>query len=436
VVRGRTESGPGQGPGSGETGSWEAALAAVAPGVNNARMKFGLLGCDSRIGAVAEAAVRRGDQIALVAEAAAERFPDARATGWEALLDAAACDAILVGREGWSDARAEAVRLLVQAGRPLLITHPPALSMLWAWELEMIRRDTAGVIVPLLPERLHPWIAAARQRLEAALAAAGPVGRVETLVFSRRLPRRDRDTVLRRLARDADLVRVLTGDPSRLSALGPAIEAADAWQSLVVGLSGPDSVPVRWQAEPTGQPGLGLTVQGSDGAFGIEIPDDWSQPWAWQGEPSPPAVAGFDPAATILTVLDRRIAVASSQAGSADEAADIPPATWSDAARAIELAETVPRSLGRGRAVDLHHEEYSDLGTFRGTMASLGCGIILAALGLLLVAALVGGLAHEFGWDLGRRIAGTWPIVALVALGGFLALQLLPVLIGDSSRHE
>jgi signal peptide peptidase SppA len=92
--------------------------------------------------------------------------------------------------------------------------------------------------------------------------------------------------------------------------------------------------------------------------------------------------------------------------------------------------------LAKGRAIDLHQEEFSELGTFRGTMASLGCGIILAALVLVVMAALVGGLAHEFGWGFGGWLAGTWPIVALAALGGFLLLQLLPLLVAGGREHE
>jgi predicted dehydrogenase len=396
-------------------------------------MELGLLGSDRRIAAVAAVAARRGDRIVLVAETAAEPYSDARQSGWESLLDARACDAILVGREGWSDARAESVRMLVQAGRPLLVSHPPAVSMLWAWELEMIRRDTDGVLLPVLPARLHPFVAALQRQLEAALAGTGPLGGLESLVLDRRLAERDRDAVLRWLARDADLVRVLTGDPGRLSALG-ATPDAETWQNLVVGLGGADRVPVRWQAAASGDPGLRLTLQGTTGAVVVEIPDDWSLPWNWQGSEPPPA-AEFDPAEAMLDQLTSRIAT-SLQPADAAHADSIPPATWSDAARAIELADAVPRSLAKGRAIDLHQEEYSELGTFRGTMASLGCGIILAALGLLLVAALVGGLANEFGWEFGKRIAGAWPVVALVVLGGFLVLQILPLLIGESRGHE
>jgi hypothetical protein len=33
-------------------------------------------------------------------------------------------------------------------------------------------------------------------------------------------------------------------------------------------------------------------------------------------------------------------------------------------------------------------------------------------------------------------VAGAWPFVALAALGGFLLLQLLPLLVAGSGRHE
>jgi hypothetical protein len=111
----------------------------------------------------------------------------------------------------------------------------------------------------------------------------------------------------------------------------------------------------------------------------------------------------------------------------------IAPAAWADAARAIELADTVPRSLAKGRAIDLHQEEFSEIGTFRGTMASLGCGLVLATLMLLVLATLVGGIAREAGWEWGERIAGIWPYIVLTVLGAFLALQILPLLI-DAGR--
>ena len=66
-------------------------------------------------------------------------------------------------------------------------------------------------------------------------------------------------------------------------------------------------------------------------------------------------------------------------------------------------------------------------------MASLGCGIVLAALGVLVLASLVGGIAREAGWGAGERIAAAWPVVVLLALVAFLLLQVLPWLVGGNA---
>jgi predicted dehydrogenase len=390
-------------------------------------MKLALLGTDDRIDLVAAAAVAAGHELV-----AASDLPAGGRWGpivpWEGLLDATLCDAVLVGSGDWTGARADATRALVQAGRPLLVSHPAELSMLWAWELEMIRQDAGGVLVPLLPDRLHPFVARLREMLEAAVAGAGPHGPVESLVLERRLAERRRDRVLTWLARDVDLVRVIVGEPARIAALGVAPDAEPtAWNSLTVGLTGPTSVPVRWQVAGGGPEQLELSLHCERGRVTVVIPDEWSEPWRWTEPGRAAEEHPFDRAAAVLPFL-------AGQPRPAGEG--VAPARWADGARAIEVAEAVPRSLAKGRAVDLHQEEFSELGTFRGTMASAGCGLILLALGVLVFATLVGGIAHEFGWDLGGRLAGAWPAVVLVALGGFLLLQLLPLLVTAARRPE
>lgn len=400
-------------------------------------MNLGLLGTDSRMACVTAAAVTRGDRITLVADIAAiaTLAPGAEWVPPDALLDPGGCDAVLVGSDGWSDRRAEAVRLLVQAGRPVLASQPLDLSMLWAWELEMIRRDAGGPLVPLLPDRGHPFVARLRSLIEGALAGDDASAGVESLVLERCLADRGRGAVLGALARDVDLVRVLTGDPARLSALGVDPSGGEAgWQSLVVGLSGPASVPVRWQVAAATEPGLRLSLHCAGDGVVVWIPDDRSRDWTWsqagEREETEPHVS----LGPVLALLAAGQSATPASGPAVPE--EVPAATWADAARAIELADTVPRSLAKGRSVDLHQEEFSELGTFRGTMASLGCGIILAALVLVVFATLLGGLAHEFGWGFGGWLAGTWPAVALGALGVFLVLQLLPLVVARPGEHE
>ena len=380
-------------------------------------MRLGVLGSDAGIEEVVAAARRRGLSIASVAGVAAATPGD-----WGPLLDPAACDAVLVGADGWDQSRADAVRTLVQAGRPLLLSHPLELSMVWAFELEMIRRDSGAVLLPLLPTRLHPFVDRLRRTIMAGLAGVDPPGPPESLAFERRMPDRSRQAVLVQLARDADLVRLLVGEPDRLSTLsGP--DQQSVWNSLAVGFSGPGRIPVRWQVLPGDAPGLTIRLQSVRGITTLDIPDDPSRPWTWDdgGTES----AAYDPGGPILDILE--LAVASPGT------TPLPPAaTWADAGRAIELAETVPRSLAKGRAIDLHHEEFSELGTFRGTMASLGCGLVLTALLVLVAATLVAGIAQEIDWGLGKTIANAWPMIVLGVLAAFLALQLLPLAIGGA----
>jgi hypothetical protein len=76
-------------------------------------------------------------------------------------------------------------------------------------------------------------------------------------------------------------------------------------------------------------------------------------------------------------------------------------------------------------------------------MASLGCGIVLCGLLVLVAATLVGGIANELDpqrWGVVKtvamRIADAWPGVVLVVLAAFLALQILPLLVGPDRPRE
>jgi predicted dehydrogenase len=397
------------------------ALAATDDAPTLSSTTLGVLGADVEIAALAAEARRRGARLVEIAEPAAGASATESAA-WQRLLDEATCDAVLVGSTGWNAERAEAVRMLVQAGRTLVLAHPLEPSMLWAFELDMIRRDSGAVLIPYLPDRLHPFVARLKTAIEAGLGGTEPLGALESVKFERLMADRTKPRVLAALARDADLIRALTGDPARLGTLGAA-DPDSAWSTLAVGFTGPSHAPVRWQVVPGSPGGLTITLQYARGTMQLTAPDD-DAPWTWAGPPA--ATATANRSAAILAELMRLRRGAPPL-----DTSLIPPATWSDAARAIELADTVPRSLAKGRAVDLHQEEFSELGTFRGTMASLGCGLVLLGLLVLLVATLVGGIASEFDWELGKSITGAWPVVVLAILSAFLALQLLPLLIGS-----
>lgn len=246
-------------------------------------MKLGLLGGDRQTLAVAAAGLAAGDTIG-PAIGLPEQLPAALtaiekqpAEQWQLLLEADRCDAVLVAIADWSDERAEQVRTLVQAGRPLLLNHPACLSMLWAYELDMILADSAATVIPLLPARRHPLIGLLRQFIEQSIAGGGPFGGLETLQLERRQADRSRESVLASLARDADLIRVLVGDPARLMALGSGGDAA--WATLAIGFTGPDQLPVRWQVAKGATEELTIELVCATGRFRIDVPGDGTGSW-------------------------------------------------------------------------------------------------------------------------------------------------------------
>ena len=92
---------------------------------------------------------------------------------------------------------------------------------------------------------------------------------------------------------------------------------------------------------------------------------------------------------------------------------------WPDACRDIELTESIARSLAKGRTIELHDEEHSEHGTFKGTMTSLGCGLLVASL-MVLVAA-----AAPWRRSQATLFFGYAPYLILGVLGVFLVLQSL-----------
>ena len=122
-------------------------------------MRLALLGLDETTAAIAHAVFSgSGDAIVLACNVDRDRakalFPDVtfRLEPWESLLAEGAgllpCDAVLVGRDDDEERRLEQLRRLVQAGMPLLISHPVHHSMLAYYELDMIRRETGAIRAP------------------------------------------------------------------------------------------------------------------------------------------------------------------------------------------------------------------------------------------------------------------------------------------------
>lgn len=323
---------------------------------------------------------------------------------WESLLDLQQVDAVIVARSDDEDRRTEQLRKLIQADVPVLVSHPVVDSMLVYYELDMIRRETHSPVVPNLPERHHPAVRALAQIV--AQGDASPVGKVEQVVIERSVGAPTKTAVTRQFARDVDVLRAIAGDMTRLGAMAGSTGEA-AYASLGVQMSGPHGVAARWSVTPgQGNEGARLTLVGSRGKVVATIAGDAPtqleiiSEGRSQAMPCGPWNAGE-------ASLD---ALAEALAGPSEP-------DWVDAARSVELTETIARSLAKGRTIELHFEEYTEQGTFKGTMTSLGCGLLVLGMLLLGVVAI--------GEQAGVPYTKFWPYLLLGAFGFFLLLQLL-----------
>ncbi len=388
-------------------------------------MRLALLGADADTPAIATAiAGRREDKLLAVCECQGSELARALAKrgllaaeidNWETLLDSEFVDAVVVAYSPDEDRRAEQLRKFAQAAMPVLATHPLFSSMIVYYELDMICRDTQGILLPYLPDRWHPAIVELARLCQPQ--TDGPIGQVEQLIFERHLVDRGKAAVRRQFASDVDLLRAIGGEVARMHAMGPSIESA-SYANLTVQMSGASSLLVRWSLAPAEEhPSGRLTLVGSAGRAVVTTASDAGPaeagPWGFEL-----SVAGsrlerqldrdWNPAGQALDGLARAIA---GEAVKPD---------WVDAARSAELTETIDRSLKRGRTIELYYEEYSEASTFKGTMAAVGCCLLVVGL----AAVVVVGVLEDF---LRRHVPliPKWPYVLLGVLGLFLALQLL-----------
>jgi predicted dehydrogenase len=376
-------------------------------------MDFAILGDDPPTRLLAEAILRsRQHRLVLACELGSEFGAMVRAapgvelaSNWEALIGAPAIDAVIVAGGGNEDLRAEQLRKLAQAGTAMLVAHPVHSSLLIYYELDMIRQDSGCRLVPILPTRLHP---AVRRIADVTASGESEWGAIQQVVIERAVADHSAAHVLNHFARDVDLAAAICGDLTEISAMTSPGASGD-YANLGVQMSGSSAVVARWSVagvEPSET--ARLTVRGQRGHASIEMPADGS-PWKWNaivaGETAEEVFPDWDPAAAVLDHFSQTL-----------EGDDSHP-TWHDALRAMELADSIEISLRRGRTIQLHQGQASEEGTFKGMMASAGCGLLMLALLVSVAGLLLMWLEVPGAW--------AWPYVILAMFMSFLLLQLL-----------
>jgi hypothetical protein len=282
----------------------------------------------------------------------------------------------------------------------------------------MIRRETDCVMAPFLPARRHPLAVRVKDLFNRA--DESPLGRIDQVVFERAVADRSKANVLAEFARDVDLLRCIGGEMVQLVAMGSPGKTADgefaAYNNLGVQMSGSENRSHRWWVVPADEfSGGRLTLIGERGKATLLMPA--ASPWRLEvktgGEPSFIEAPSWSPYLASLDELRETIADRHVKS------------RWPDAARAIELAETIERSLVKGRMIDLYDQEYSSSATFKGIMSGVGCALLLLALAVMVIGALAANVLRHAGFVKAAQVVGATPYVLLGLFVVFLALQFL-----------
>jgi predicted dehydrogenase len=320
----------------------------------------------------------------------------------EVLADPAVETVIVAGK---LSVRGQQLRRTLQSERHVLCVHPPDPSADMAYEAALIQSDTKHILLPLLPDALHPaivrlaeWVRMQQRNspfrcLQVERWIAGPLF-VPT-------GRRSRPSFP-----DWTVLRALAGEIVEVSAFASSDEIAPEEPLLLSGrFDGggllqlsilPGQRSPRWRVQVLGGEHAAelLFASGGQGSARFE----WQEA---SGEPRVEDWPAWDPWPEMVRVFEQALTTYPAPARL--------PVRWEDSVRALELDDAARRSVERRRASTLEFQEVSEAVGFKGTMTLVGCAMLWGLLLLL--------------------ILGNWYRPALwaipVLLAGFLGLQLL-----------
>jgi myo-inositol 2-dehydrogenase/D-chiro-inositol 1-dehydrogenase len=318
-------------------------------------------------------------------------------------LAAPGVEAVIIGGE--PDLRSEGLRRAAAVGFPCICLHPPGVNADPYYQIALSQQETGALVVPDLPGRLHPAISAFAK----ALGDGRDLGEFRVLRYDVLVSPGDRDLVGQAFPKAVDLMRLLLGEIEAVTATGDP-PGDRPTQSLVVQLRALDARRGEVRIEGSATEPARLILSAADGTLTLEHDASYHghsrliRRSNRDGE-TVVEIPAWDPHGAILETLAALVSGAPAHPDLVD------------GTRAMELAEAVPRSLRRGRTVDLFYEEMSEAGNFKSVMTGVGCGLLVAILAL--VPAVMAAQALGWGW----ATYLLWLIPPILVL--FLMLQFL-----------
>jgi predicted dehydrogenase len=397
-------------------------------------MKFALLGTNPDLMELAAAAIAHDHEISWVGDVRPQDADDLarfglnlldQAAEWELVLDRGTAEAVIVGQgTAPTELRAEQLKRIAAEAMPMLVVHPACDSVLPYYEVDMTRREMSGVVRHYNPVANHPVFA----ELATWVRDGHPeIGTIHQVTCERRTGNATRSNVIRSLARDVEPLAVVAGDIRRVSAIGPKIDDP-SFASLQVQMTCAGSASVRWSigAAAGADCDLVMTLVGQRGSIRLlavdnDTPND-IRPWQLEtigvDGREQKTLEPYDPAAEAIW----QFAQAAAANGDAQRREW---STWNTATRSMEVVDAVELSLEKGRTLDVHQQQLTERLAFRGTMAAMGCGVLLVGFAVLTLVSLFGAAEGKER----RQLISAWPMILLALLAFFLLLQCAPLLV-------
>ncbi|MEC7695538.1 MAG: hypothetical protein VYA11_00415 [Planctomycetota bacterium] len=248
-------------------------------------------------------------------------------------------------------------------------------AVLTAYEFERMASESIGAFIPLLPMLQH---AALQQLLGAPAGDSAPslglaVGEIESVDMQRALAPKDSSGVLDALHQDMPVLIKFAGSIKEVVAMRTGSEPIP----LNVQCTSESDRLVRWSAvRPGAEQALAqILIEGTQGRMRIELQEtgDWDIETSGQAFSFPPS-----------NLLD----LCAAEPNDLDH-------LWTFFTHGLEVREAVAKSLQRGRLVRINLDGRGERTAFMGTMASLGCALLLVSLGLLVFSAAILSLVPE-----------------------------------------
>jgi myo-inositol 2-dehydrogenase/D-chiro-inositol 1-dehydrogenase len=327
-----------------------------------------------------------------------------------------ALDAALIG--GPNDLRAEALRRVALMGLPSICLHPPGETADAYYQVALTPKETGAIVVPDMPFRLHPVFQAVAREIE------GIPGETITGVRMELALPPGTDLAGQIFPRVVDGLTSVLGEIESVTARG-APSAVAPTRSLLVHLTD--------KAGLTAEVRLSTEVAADEPAKLVFATDRRNLVWVFSSDLASPSrltsntggekelLAEFGAWAPRSAIIDELRQVMNGAPAALSLA---------EGMRSMELKEAVGRSLSRGRTVEMHYDEISELSSFKASMTSIGCGLVILCVVLYVLSRV--GLA--LGFESSKYLA--WVIVPLLCVFGLLQFLRFAARAGNSNGRR